>query len=241
MPRRRPSGAGARRGSAKRATESSLSGTGEVRLAAQSRSSTTRQDLALSAYRVARYHPYGYRTAPLDRISGHRVFFESSLMSVEPERQRAHFDTDARRGVLGAGGIVECDMWHAVRPGQVAVVGLEDQRLLPAHVRIPMPSVLGRMRDHDSLERPFRLAGRVKYGICCNQVTCRQAAGITHSERYVLRGSGNCSPNVVVRETGEPAACGSSALCENPGGSIADVHMREARRPGIVVYTRHRQ
>src|SRR5258708_4769937 len=36
MPRRRYSGAGACRGSAKRATESSLSGTGEVQLAVQS-------------------------------------------------------------------------------------------------------------------------------------------------------------------------------------------------------------
>src|SRR5580765_4973752 len=91
--------------------------------------------------------------------------------SGEPQRQRAHLDAHARRRVRGAGGMVEGDVRHAVRTRGVAVVSLEDERLLGVHVGVPVPAMLRRVREHQALEGPLRLPGRIEHRIGRDEIT----------------------------------------------------------------------
>src|SRR5579863_4254683 len=84
--------------------------------------------------------------------------------SAEPQRDGAHLDARPRRGVRAAMRIVECHVRHAVCAQRIAVVGFEHQRLIPRHLRVPMPAVCHIVCDHQPLERPFRLAGGIEYG-----------------------------------------------------------------------------
>src|SRR6266446_133401 len=145
-------------------------------------------------------------------------------ISGEPHGQRPHLDARARRGVRRAGGIVEGDVRHAVRAARVAVMGLEDERLLAVHVGEPMPSMPGSVREHEALERPFRLARRIEHGIGrdevggCGAVREGSGGGIAHVDVRKARGAG------IVEETRV-----RRALAETHDAGTVDQHEIGAR------------
>ena len=59
---------------------------------------------------------------------------------------------------------------HVVGAGGIAVVGLEQHRLVDGHLREPVPAVRRIVRDDQPLERPLRPAGLIEHGIGSDEV-----------------------------------------------------------------------
>src|SRR5882757_2236936 len=98
----------------------------------------------------------------------------------KPVRYRTRLNARPRRNRRGTRGIVESTMGHLARLSRIGVMGLEDEQLIPAHVREVRPAVVWAVADQQASVRGFRLSRDVHHGIGFDQIGCRYAARVTN-------------------------------------------------------------
>src|SRR5215470_12465411 len=124
--------------------------------------------------------------------------------------------------------MIEGSMWHEPRHGAIRVVLLEEQYLVPPHLRHVRPEVLRPMAHHGDLAGPVRVAelGR-------DQVLRPDAPRVAEGQRGVEHRRRTDGPPDV--HDGEPArqrpASEHLSEARRPRG-LGVVHVNPARRPG---------
>lgn len=125
-----------------------------------------------------------------------------------------------------------------MRDPRLGVIRLEHQHLVRPHIRVVPPPLARALSNSQPLKRvqdPPTTIWVVKHRIRDMNITRRQAAGITDSQRDILRRRGQHAPDVEVREAPDPLALRSRELrVPLRGRLVRDVDVHEPRRAGVV-------